>query len=48
MLYTADFMVVLEYLADKLPENTEKIFRIIEDEELKIWPPSIAIGGFCT
>lgn len=44
MLYTADAMAVLAYLADKLPENAERIFRMAEDDEAKIQVPSIAVG----
>lgn len=44
MLYTADSIAVLAYLADKLLESAEKIFRMVEDDEAKIQVPSIAVG----
>lgn len=44
MLYTADSIAVLAYLADRLPENAEKIFRMVEDDEARIQVPSIAVG----
>jgi len=43
-LFTADAVVVLSYLADKLPHKSDEIFRLAEDGLVRIQVPEIAVG----
>lgn len=44
MLYTADAVAILAYLADRLPKKPEEIFRRMEEGHAKIQVPAIAVG----
>jgi len=43
-IYTADTMALLCYLADKLPQKADEVFKRAEDEEALLLVPSIVVG----